>query len=136
MKFGRLEIRASRWPWQRRTSTAMLEFEAKPGDKYGWLGSGTMGRFGGGWNWVLSISVSTSGVYFKLLFGCLDFVWVPKCNLCKKGMYKGERRGSFRMKMSPEFSWAGNPWDNHEVCLISYKALTQQTPIVDEKVPF
>lgn len=66
MKIGRLEIRASRWPWH----------------GYGWLphrnGKGPaailnpMGsRFGGGWNWKFGISVGGSTVLVDLLFGSI-----------------------------------------------------------------
>lgn len=64
MKIGRIEIKASRWPWQ----------------GYGWLphknGKGptarlnpTGSRFGAGWNWRLGVSVGGTTVLVDLLFG-------------------------------------------------------------------
>lgn len=66
MKIGRLEIKASRFPWQ----------------GYGWFphknGNGPkaplnpMGsRFGGGWNYKLGIAVGGSTVIVDLLFGSI-----------------------------------------------------------------
>lgn len=72
MKIGRLEIKASRWPWQ----------------DYGWFknskGTGwaplnaTMGRFGGGWHLALGFRQGGRTLMFDLLFGVITFSWLKK----------------------------------------------------------
>jgi len=72
-----MKITASRFPWQRRTSTALLsdpKTEAV-GTRYGWRGTPGMGRFGGGWNWKLGIDVGGSSCILNLLVGTVRITW-------------------------------------------------------------
>lgn len=66
MKLGKINIKASRFPWQ----------------GYGWFphknGKGPTAplnpggaRFGGGWNWKLGVSVGGSTILVDLLFGTI-----------------------------------------------------------------
>lgn len=76
MKIGRLEVKATRWPWQ---------------DGWGWFphraGRRSPGyamlnqsgaRFGGGWRWKLGIAVGGTTVMVDLLFGTVTFRLAPK----------------------------------------------------------
>lgn len=80
MKIGRLSITASRWPWQIRRSSGLFSCPKteKVGAKYGWMPTGGMGRFGGGWKWSLGINVGGSTVILDLLFGSIRFSIKPK----------------------------------------------------------
>lgn len=68
-----MKITASRFPWQRRKSMAILsdpKTEAV-GTRYGWFGSNGMGRFGGGWNWKLGITAGGKTMIIDLVFGSI-----------------------------------------------------------------
>lgn len=73
---GQFNVRFERWPWMVRTSRAMLSGpEEKVGEKYGWLPTQGMGRFGGGWNWQLGINFSATTIILYLLFGYVRISW-------------------------------------------------------------
>lgn len=70
MKLGRLEITASRWPWQ----------------GYGWFphksGRGPFAplnaggaRFGGGWKYKFGVAVGGSTIILDLVFGSIRIVY-------------------------------------------------------------
>lgn len=73
--YTNIRIKATRWPWMRRPKPALLEMEAKQGDKYGWLRNSTLGRFGGGHQWVLGVSFCKTDINFNLLFGSISISW-------------------------------------------------------------
>jgi hypothetical protein len=107
----RFEIKASRWPWQRRTSMAMLSDPKTEGvgQKYGWRQTDGMGRFGGGWNWALGFESGgwrDTGItiMFNLLFGMVtvryrtakgiaqEFRWKEDAERRKREREEGKRR--------------------------------------------
>lgn len=71
----KIKVTASRWPWMRRKSVGLLEFDAKVGDKYGWRRNSTMGRFGGGFQWNLGVHIGRYTVILELLFGSIKIGW-------------------------------------------------------------
>lgn len=71
MRLGRLEIKASRWPWQ-----GYGWFSTKNNPKAYLNPSGA--RFGGGWRWCLGVRIGGDTVMMELLFGMLRFAWLPK----------------------------------------------------------
>lgn len=73
--YTKIRIKASRWPWMRRTKPALLEFDAREGDKYGWFKNSTLGRFGGGFQWSLGIQISGVSIHIDLLFGRIVVSW-------------------------------------------------------------
>jgi hypothetical protein len=77
MKAGPITVKASRWPWQTRTSAALLSCPKTEavGQKYGWRTTKGMGRFGGGWNWSLGIEIGGSTIILNLLFGAIRITW-------------------------------------------------------------
>ena len=73
---GRVLVRASRWPWMKRTSVALMSGpDEKIGERYGWKPTKGTGRFGGGWNWKLGIAIGGSTVMLDLLFGMVTISW-------------------------------------------------------------
>lgn len=93
-------IEARRWPWQKAGHTALLNSaKERAMSKYGWLPTDGMGRFGGGWNWKLGVSMGHLlptehgwSVHFDLLFGTLDIGYrsVKSAELNRK--WKRERQ--------------------------------------------
>ena len=65
----------SRWPWQYKTTSAWLDVGGrKVGTKWGWkINQGGMGRFGGGWNIQLGISIGRSTMLVYLIYGTIRF---------------------------------------------------------------
>lgn len=57
MKIGKLEITASRWPWQGGGSIAPLNPYAA--------------RFGGGWTYKLGIDIAGKTIILNLLYGMI-----------------------------------------------------------------
>lgn len=73
---GRVNVRFERWPWMVRTHKAWLSGpDENVGDRYGWLPTKGMGRFGGGWNWSLGFEASSTTVILNLLFGYIRISW-------------------------------------------------------------
>lgn len=68
MKIGKLEIKATRWPWQESGNPRNLKAWLNP--------SGS--RFGGGWNYKLGIDIGGSTVILNLLFGIVRINWCSK----------------------------------------------------------
>lgn len=94
----RIEIKASRWPWQRRTSMAMLSDPKTEGVgmKYGWRQTDGMGRFGGGWNWALGFESGgwrDTGitVMFNLLFGIVTVRYRTRKGIAQELHYQQQR---------------------------------------------
>lgn len=78
MKIGRLNINASRWPWQQMSATPegkRINFGFRP-HKSGVRGAilnPTSARFGGGWNYKLGIDIANRSILLHLLFGSVSF---------------------------------------------------------------
>jgi len=64
MKLGRLEIEASRWPWQ-----GYGWFPHKNGKGRTAMLNSSGARFGGGWKYKLGVSFSGRTLMLDLLFG-------------------------------------------------------------------
>jgi hypothetical protein len=70
-------IEARRWPWQKANHRALLSSDSeRKMTTYGWRPTDGMGRFGGGWNWKLGVSMGHLlpgpygwSVHIDLLFG-------------------------------------------------------------------
>lgn len=73
--YTNIRVKASRWPWMTRGRTALLELDAKEGDKYGWLKNSTLGRFGGGHQWVFGFAIGGKTITLNLLFGIINISW-------------------------------------------------------------
>lgn len=69
LRLGRLRITADRWPWQ--ACVPHWSHVGKTPKRYGWGLVPGMARFGGGWDWKLGLSISTSTVIVDLLFGSI-----------------------------------------------------------------
>lgn len=92
LKIINREITADRWPWQVRKSSALLSTpdEAK-GMKYGWKSTKGMGRFGGGWNWELGVSIGHAYVILSLLYGMVRISKPARCGDCGKPILHGQK---------------------------------------------
>ena len=77
IKIGRLTIIADRFPWQKRRGQVTLGDPKTegPAAKYGWLGTSGMGRFGGGYNWMLGFEIGGSSIVINLLIGQIRINW-------------------------------------------------------------
>ena len=68
MKLGRLEVKASRWPWM--PLEPHWSYGSNAPARYGWGSVPGMGRFGGGWQYKLGVTIGgrtmTRGVVMKL----------------------------------------------------------------------
>lgn len=64
MNIGKIEITASRWPWQ-----GYGWFPHKNGKGPTAMLNSSGARFGGGWKYKLGISVGGSAIILDLLFG-------------------------------------------------------------------
>lgn len=64
MKLGRIEIEASRWPWQ-----GYGWFPHKNGKGPTALLNSSGARFGGGWKYKLGVSLSGRTLMLDLMFG-------------------------------------------------------------------
>lgn len=64
MKLGRIEIEASRWPWQ-----GYGWFPHKNGKGPTALLNSSGARFGAGWKYKLGVSLSSRTLMLDLLFG-------------------------------------------------------------------
>lgn len=75
MKLGRLEVTASRWPWQ---GYGWFPHKNGKGPKAPLNRSGA--RFGAGWAWSLGVQIGVSGrtVIVDLLFGSIRIYLAPK----------------------------------------------------------
>lgn len=94
----RFEIKASRWPWQVRTSMAALSDPKTEGvgQKYGWRQTDGMGRFGGGWNWALGFESGgwrDTGItiMFNLLFGTVTVRYRTAKGIAQELHYQQQR---------------------------------------------
>lgn len=73
MKIGKIEITASRFPWQN------ISIPGNPRGKYGWRpDKAYMCRFGGGWRYCLGINVGRTAMVINLLFGIIRISWSGK----------------------------------------------------------
>ena len=73
MKLGRLEVKASRWPWMPLEQHWSHGSDAPA--RYGWGTVPGMGRFGGGWQYKLGVTAGGRTVMLDLLFGSIRIVW-------------------------------------------------------------
>lgn len=73
MRIGKLDITASRFPWQ-----GYGWFPHKNGKGPTALLNGSGARFGGGWKYKLGVSIGGTTVMVDLLFGTLSIRWVAK----------------------------------------------------------
>lgn len=73
MKIGRLTVPASRCPWQR--AEPHWSHNGKTPVRYGWGRLPGLGRFGGGWDYKLGLSIGGSTLLVDWLFGSFRFVW-------------------------------------------------------------
>lgn len=92
LKIINREITADRWPWQVRKSSAWMATpdEAK-GQKYGWKPTKGMGRFGGGWNWELGVSIGRASVILNLLYGMVRISKPSRCGWCGEPILSGQK---------------------------------------------
>lgn len=67
MKIGRIEIKASRWPWQEGLGWFPHKSGSGPKAPLNPMGA----RFGGGWRYKLGIAIGGSTVIIDLLFGSI-----------------------------------------------------------------
>jgi len=101
----RIEIKASRWPWQRRTSMAALSDPKSEGVgmKYGWRQTDGMGRFGGGWNWKFGIdSGGWRGtgitILLNLIFGTVTVHYRTSKGIAQELHYQQQREDRQRAR--------------------------------------
>lgn len=135
----RLEIKASRWPWQRRTSSAILsdpKTEAV-GMKYGWRQTDGMGRFGGGWNWALGFESGgwrDTGItiMFNLLFGIVTVRYRTRKGIAQELHYQQQREQWKREREERERQEAARKARMAEIALQPRPA-----PVFDDnEIPF
>lgn len=75
MNIGRLNIKASRWPWQKQKMHWSMDQRQ---ENYGWFHKSPMGRFGGGWNYKLGFALASRTLMLDLLFGIVTISWKKK----------------------------------------------------------
>jgi hypothetical protein len=76
IRIGRLEIQASRWPWQPGYNWHGMIAEAPLNRRH--PGQKAAARFGGGWRYQLGVGVGTTTVIVNLLFGMITFRLVER----------------------------------------------------------
>lgn len=69
-QIGRLQVTASRWPWQ-------PGYDWRGTHHYAPLNAGGA-RFGGGWRYKLGVEVGGTSVMFNLLYGIVTVRLMPK----------------------------------------------------------
>ena len=61
MKIGKIDIKASRWPWQKGNYAAPLNPAGA--------------RFGGGWKYRFGVDVGSTTVMLNLIWGMVRISW-------------------------------------------------------------
>lgn len=111
MKIGRIEITASRWPWQEGANWQGLTDSRAPLNQPK-EGKTASPRFGAGWSYKLGFAASNwKHIHFDLLFGSVSVSYRPICPLCGKPIYRKQMRG-------PLVQFAEGLWgyDVHRTC--------------------
>lgn len=79
MRIGRVEVKASRWPWQ-----GYGWFPHKNGNGPKAIFNANGARFGAGWNYKLGFSIGGSWLLIDLLFGTVRISVTEKVTVRRK----------------------------------------------------